>query len=45
MENKDEFYIGYIDEVGFKTKKALKRFVLFSVGALFLAAFLAKSSK
>lgn len=37
-ENKDEFYVGYLDEVPPKTKKSLKRFVLFSVGVIIIIA-------
>ncbi len=37
-ENKDEFYIGYLDEVPVKTKKSIKRFVLFSIGVIIIIA-------
>lgn len=40
MRKKEEFYIGYIDKVGGRTKKSLKRFVLFSVSILLFSAFL-----
>ncbi|MEO0572060.1 MAG: hypothetical protein AAF039_10185 [Bacteroidota bacterium] len=40
MNKKEEFYIGYVDKVGGRTKKSLKRFVLFSISLLFLSAFL-----
>lgn len=40
MEKQDEFYIGYANSVGERTKGTLKRFVFFAVGALVLGAFL-----
>ncbi|WP_394975142.1 hypothetical protein [uncultured Croceitalea sp.] len=39
MKN-DEFYIGYVDEVGSKTKKSLKRFVIASLVILVIGALL-----
>ena len=38
MKKNDEFYIGYLDGIGSNTKKTIKRFVLFSVGILVVAA-------
>ncbi|MFD2587641.1 hypothetical protein ACFSQJ_11910 [Croceitalea marina] len=47
MKN-DEFYIGYVDEVGSKTKKSLKKFVIASLlilaGGAFLFGFFQKSA-
>ncbi|MEM9361038.1 MAG: hypothetical protein AAGA43_00310 [Bacteroidota bacterium] len=41
MEERDEFYIGYVeDSVGVETKKSLKSFVLFGIGLLVLGALL-----
>ncbi len=40
MEEKEEFYIGYLDEVGEKTKKTLKRFVFAALGLLLVCGFL-----
>ncbi|PRX57922.1 hypothetical protein [Flagellimonas meridianipacifica] len=41
MKQKDEFYIGYVeDSVGNLTKKSLKNFVLFGIGFLILGALL-----
>ncbi|MEM8846993.1 MAG: hypothetical protein AAGD17_07830 [Bacteroidota bacterium] len=41
MEERDEFYIGYVeDSVGTQTKKSLKNFVLFGIGFLVLGAVL-----
>lgn len=40
MEKKEEFYIGYLDAVGDKTKKALKGFVFFALGLLLLSGML-----
>ena len=37
---KDEFYIGYVDEVGTGTKKSLKRFVAITLIAMFVGALL-----
>ncbi len=38
MKKNDEFYIGYVDEVGLRTKKVLKQFVLFGVLVLLIVA-------
>nr|WP_298791278.1 hypothetical protein [uncultured Allomuricauda sp.] len=40
MENKDEFYIGYVDHLGEGTKRTTKRFVLSAIGILLLGAIL-----
>ncbi len=40
MKKNDEFYIGYVDEVGTKTKTTLKRFVLYSLITLVVVGFL-----
>nr|WP_299343216.1 hypothetical protein [Allomuricauda sp.] len=40
MAEKDEFYIGYVDAVGDRTKKSTKAFVLITIGVLLLFAFL-----
>ncbi|MDT0605442.1 hypothetical protein [Croceitalea rosinachiae] len=37
---KDEFYIGYVDEVGIGTKKTLKRFVIIAISVLMIGALL-----
>ena len=39
MKNNDEFYIGYVDTVGTKTKKTITYFVLAAIGVLLVAAF------
>ena len=40
MEKKNEFYIGYVDELGPRTKKLLKKFVFGALGALLIGGFL-----
>ncbi len=38
MKKNDEFYVGYLDAIGGKTKRSLKGFVIISLGVLVLAA-------
>jgi len=38
MEEKDDFYIGYVDEVPNKIKKSTKRFVVIALGLLLVTA-------
>lgn len=40
MAEKDEFYIGYVDSVGRQTKKSIRTFILVTIGAVVLFAFL-----
>ena len=37
MQENEEFYVGYVDAVGKKTKKQLRRFVMLALGLLLLA--------
>ena len=38
MKKNDEFYVGYLDAIGTKTKKSIKRFIVLTLGIAIIAA-------